>query len=82
MPNTLPARVFITEVGPRDGLQNEKVPLATDVKVELCERLLAAGVSQLEVTSFVSPKWVPQAHVVCAHAQPERLRGGACEPSR
>ena len=60
MPNTLPARVFITEVGPRDGLQNEKVPLATDVKVELCERLLAAGVSQLEVTSFVSPKWVPQ----------------------
>ncbi len=60
MLNTLPARVFITEVGPRDGLQNEKSPLATDVKIKLCERLLAAGVSQLEVTSFVSPKWVPQ----------------------
>jgi hydroxymethylglutaryl-CoA lyase len=60
MPNTLPARVFMTEVGPRDGLQNEQAPLATAVKVELCERLLAAGVSQLEVTSFVSPKWVPQ----------------------
>ena len=60
MPNTLPARVFMTEVGPRDGLQNEQAPLATAVKVGLCERLLAAGVSQLEVTSFVSPKWVPQ----------------------
>ncbi len=56
----LPDRVFITEVGPRDGLQNEKQPVSTDVKVELCERLLAAGVRQLEATSFVSPKWVPQ----------------------
>ena len=60
MLNTLPASVLITEVGPRDGLQNEKQPVATDMKVALCERLLAAGVSQLEVTSFVSPKWVPQ----------------------
>jgi len=60
MSNTLPASVLITEVGPRDGLQNEKQPVATDMKVALCERLLAAGVSQLEVTSFVSPKWVPQ----------------------
>ena len=60
MSNTLPASVLITEVGPRDGLQNEKQPVATDIKVSLCERLLAAGVSQLEVTSFVSPKWVPQ----------------------
>jgi len=56
----LPDRVLITEVGPRDGLQNEKQPVSTDVKVELCERLLAAGVRQLEATSFVSPKWVPQ----------------------
>jgi hydroxymethylglutaryl-CoA lyase len=56
----LPSRVLITEVGPRDGLQNEKQPVPTDVKVELCERLLDAGVRQLEATSFVSPKWVPQ----------------------
>ena len=46
-------------MAPRDGLQNEKQPVSTDV-VELCERLLAAGVRQLEATSFVSPKWVPQ----------------------
>lgn len=57
---SLPSQAFITEVGPRDGLQNEKQPVATDTKVELCHRLLAAGVTQLEATSFVSPKWVPQ----------------------
>ena len=57
---SLPSRVLITEVGPRDGLQNEKQPVSTDVKIELCERLLGAGVRQLEATSFVSPKWVPQ----------------------
>ena len=56
----LPKSVHITEVGPRDGLQNEKQPVPTDIKVELCERLLAAGVRNLEATSFVSPKWVPQ----------------------
>ncbi len=56
----LPSRVLITEVGPRDGLQNEKQPVGTDVKVELCRRLLGAGVRQLEATSFVSPRWVPQ----------------------
>lgn len=55
-----PTQAFITEVGPRDGLQNEKQPVPTDTKVELCERLLAAGVTQLEASSFVSPKWVPQ----------------------
>ena len=60
MSSTLPTQVLITEVGPRDGLQNEQQPVATDVKVVLCERLLAAGVTQLEATSFVSPKWVPQ----------------------
>jgi len=56
----LPERVAITEVGPRDGLQNEKQPVPADVKVELCTRLLACGVRNLEATSFVSPKWVPQ----------------------
>ncbi len=56
----LPERVHITEVGPRDGLQNEQQPVPVDIKVGLCERLLAAGVRQLEATSFVSPKWIPQ----------------------
>jgi hydroxymethylglutaryl-CoA lyase len=52
--------VRIVEVGPRDGLQNEKQNIATAVKLELIERLVAAGVRDLEATSFVSPKWVPQ----------------------
>jgi hydroxymethylglutaryl-CoA lyase len=52
--------IHITEVGARDGLQNEKQLIDTDIKVELCNRLLAAGVLNLEATSFVSPKWVPQ----------------------
>ena len=56
----LPKFVEITEVGPRDGLQNEKQPVSVDVKVALCERLLDAGVRSLEVTSFVSPKKIPQ----------------------
>lgn len=57
---TLPSSVKIVEVGPRDGLQNEKQPVATDTKVELVDQLTAAGVSYIEVGSFVSPKWVPQ----------------------
>lgn len=56
----LPARVKIVEVGPRDGLQNEKVMVATDIKVELIHRLCNAGLSVIEATAFVSPKWVPQ----------------------
>lgn len=52
--------VKVVEVGPRDGLQNEKSVVATDVKVELINRLSAAGFAQIEATSFVSPKWVPQ----------------------
>ncbi|MCC7059717.1 MAG: hydroxymethylglutaryl-CoA lyase [Burkholderiaceae bacterium] len=56
----LPKRVLITEVGPRDGLQNEPQPVSTEIKLSLCERLLAAGVRRLEATSFVSPRWVPQ----------------------
>ncbi len=55
-----PKVVHITEVGPRDGLQNEQQPVPTEVKLELCRQLLAAGVANLEATSFVSPKWVPQ----------------------
>ncbi|MFN7572602.1 MAG: hydroxymethylglutaryl-CoA lyase [Betaproteobacteria bacterium] len=56
----LPTRVQIVDVGPRDGLQNEKQPIAADVKVELVDRLTDAGFSAIEATSFVSPKWVPQ----------------------
>jgi len=52
--------VKIVEVGPRDGLQNEKSAVATEVKVDLLNRLSAAGFANIEVTSFVSPKWVPQ----------------------
>ena len=52
--------VRILEVGPRDGLQNIKQSIATPLKVELIQRLAAAGLSKIEATSFVSPKWVPQ----------------------
>jgi hydroxymethylglutaryl-CoA lyase len=52
--------VRIVEVGPRDGLQNEKSVVPTEVKVELIERLQRAGLSVIEAGSFVSPKWVPQ----------------------
>jgi len=56
----LPSHVKIVEVGPRDGLQNEKTVVSADTKIELCNRLSAAGVPNLEAASFVSPKWVPQ----------------------
>lgn len=56
----LPAAVRIVEVGPRDGLQNEKNIVATADKVELINRLSATGLRSIEATSFVSPKWVPQ----------------------
>ena len=56
----LPRQVTLVEVGPRDGLQNESQPVASSVKVELVQRLQAAGLKEIEVTSFVSPKWVPQ----------------------
>jgi hydroxymethylglutaryl-CoA lyase len=56
----IPQRVSLVDVGPRDGLQNEKQPVPAAVKVELVHRLQAAGLKNIEVTSFVSPKWVPQ----------------------
>ncbi len=56
----LPSSVKIVEVGPRDGLQNEKAIIDTAVKVELIEKLSETGLSVIEATSFVSPKWVPQ----------------------
>ncbi len=57
---SLPSRVQLIDVGPRDGLQNEKQPVPAAVKIELVHRLQAAGLKEIEVTSFVSPKWVPQ----------------------
>ncbi len=60
MSMNLPRRVKLIDVGPRDGLQNEKQPVPAAVKVELVHRLQAAGLKEIEVTSFVSPKWVPQ----------------------
>lgn len=56
----LPTRAKIVEVAPRDGLQNEKTFLPTDLKIEFVDRLSAAGFPNVETTSFVSPKWVPQ----------------------
>src|SRR5680860_531965 len=57
---SLPPRVTIYEVGPRDGLQNEQAVVPLDVKVEFIARLVAAGLPSVEATSFVHPKWVPQ----------------------
>jgi hydroxymethylglutaryl-CoA lyase len=56
----LPTRVRIVDVGPRDGLQNEKGEVPTAVKLELIERLADAGLQAVEATAFVSPKWIPQ----------------------
>jgi hydroxymethylglutaryl-CoA lyase len=55
-----PSRVTLVEVGPRDGLQNEAQPVSAAQKIELVHRLQAAGCREIEVTSYVSPKWVPQ----------------------
>ena len=56
----LPSKVKLVDVGPRDGLQNEKGAVPAAVKIELVHRLQDAGLTEIEVTSFVSPKWVPQ----------------------
>jgi len=58
--NRLPAKVSIVDVGPRDGLQNEKGEVPTAIKLELIERLADAGIRSVEATAFVSPKWIPQ----------------------
>ena len=57
---SLPQHVNIIDVGPRDGLQNESQPVPAPVKIELVRRLQDAGLREIEVTSYVSPKWVPQ----------------------
>ena len=71
-----PAKVKIVDVGPRDGLQNEKSPVPAAVKIELVHRLQDAGLKEIEVTSFVSPKWVPQmADALDVMAGMQRLPG-------
>ena len=57
---SLPKRVKMVEVGPRDGLQNETKFVPTPIKIELIDRLADCGLPVVEATSFVSPKWVPQ----------------------
>lgn len=56
----IPKKVKIVEVGPRDGLQNEKGVIPTAIKVELINRLAESGLPVVEAGAFVSPKWVPQ----------------------
>ena len=81
----LPTHVKLVDVGPRDGLQNEKQPVATAHKVELVHRLQAAGVTEIEVTSFVSPKWVPQmadgSDVMAAIERPAGVRFSVLVPN-
>ncbi len=74
----LPRRVEIVEVGPRDGLQNERDVLDVDTRVAFIERLIAAGFRRIEVGAFVSPKWVPQ----MAHADAVLKRLGRREGVR
>jgi hydroxymethylglutaryl-CoA lyase len=72
-------------VGPRDGLQNEKQPVPAAIKIELVHRLQAAGLKEIEVTSFVSPKWVPQmadnAQVMSGIARSEGVRYSVLTPN-
>jgi hydroxymethylglutaryl-CoA lyase len=81
----IPSTVRIVDVGPRDGLQNEKQPVATVHKVELVHRLQAAGLREIEVTSFVSPKWVPQmadnAEVMAAITRHQGVRYSVLTPN-
>lgn len=76
----LPNQVKIVEVGPRDGLQNEKQVVPTAVKIELIDRLSAAGLPSIEATSFVSPKWVPQMADSSAVLQGISRRPGTAYP--
>ena len=72
----LPSHVTLVDVGPRDGLQNEKHAVSAADKIELVDRLQRAGLTEIEVTSFVSPKWVPQmADAAEVMAGIERQRG-------
>jgi len=80
-----PRHVTLVDVGPRDGLQNEKQPVATEHKVALVQQLQAAGLREIEVTSYVSPKWVPQmadnAAVMAAIPRPAGVRHSVLVPN-
>ena len=81
----LPTRVTLVDVGPRDGLQNERNPVSTADKAQLVAMLQAAGLKEIEVTSFVSPKWVPQmadnAQVMAAIARQPGVRYSVLTPN-
>jgi isopropylmalate/homocitrate/citramalate synthase len=83
---TLPRRVTVVEVGPRDGLQNEAVPLSIEDRVAFCDRLVAAGLPVVEVGAFVSPRWVPQMagsdEVLRRVAKPSGVRLPVLVPNR
>jgi len=83
--DALPERVSIYEVSPRDGLQNEAAQVATHAKVRLIEALVRSGLRRIEVTSFVSPKWVPQMadadQVAHMATPPEDVRFSALVPN-
>lgn len=84
--NGLPNQVTIVEVGPRDGLQNEKAVVPTSQKVAFVDQLTAAGHQAIEVSAFVSPKWVPQmgdaTEVFAAITRKEGVRYSALVPNR
>jgi hydroxymethylglutaryl-CoA lyase len=82
---SLPSHVTLVDVGPRDGLQNEKQPVSTAHKAQLVALLQEAGLKEIEVTSFVSPKWVPQmadnAEVMAAIARRPGVRYSVLTPN-
>jgi hydroxymethylglutaryl-CoA lyase len=81
----LPEQVTLVEVGPRDGLQNEARPIPAATKIELIARLQRAGLREIEATSYVSPKWVPQmadaAEVMAGIARPPGVRHSVLTPN-
>ena len=81
----LPAHVTLVEVGPRDGLQNESHPIPAATKIELVGWLQRAGLREIEATSYVSPKWVPQmadaAEVMAGIARPTGVRHSVLTPN-
>jgi hydroxymethylglutaryl-CoA lyase len=84
--NTLPQRVEVYEVGPRDGLQNEARQVPTADKLKFIDALVASGIRAIEITSFVSPQWIPQladaAEVARGVARPAGVRMSALVPNR
>ncbi|WP_340085111.1 hydroxymethylglutaryl-CoA lyase [Siminovitchia sp. FSL H7-0308] len=79
-----PKEVVIIEVGPRDGLQNEPQFVDTEIKKAFIQKLAAAGIKEMELTSFVSPKWVPQMKDAgeIVQSAPEGVRGIVLAPNR